>query len=157
LPADRPGNRRHHFAAFGGRKARIACRQRPLPPPHATPSNAIGSHRGAIHGRSFLIMRKCLVAAVLVLAAIAATPARAALFCDIPKNPDGFVALRDKPSGKGHVVAQMKDGDEVQLLEGSRGKWVEVLHWHGQDRKKPARAGDTRRGWVQARLIGACG
>jgi hypothetical protein len=104
-----------------------------------------------------MIMRKCLAAAILVLAAAAATPARATLYCDIPNNPDGFVALRDKPSAKGHVVAEMKNGDEVQLLEGSRGKWVEVLHWRGQDRKSPARAGNTRHGWVQARFIGACG
>jgi hypothetical protein len=102
-------------------------------------------------------MRKSLAAAVLVLVAVAATPARAALYCDIPKNPDGFVALYDKPSAKGRLVTQMKNGDEVQLLEGSRGKWVEVLHWHGQDRRSPSRAGDTRRGWVQARFIGACG
>lgn len=98
-----------------------------------------------------------LFAAVLAFTALAATPTRAALYCDIPQNPDGFVALRDKPSPKGKVIVQMKAGDEVQLLEGSRGKWVEVLHWHGQDRLKAARRGNTRQGWVQARLIGACG
>jgi hypothetical protein len=98
-----------------------------------------------------------LFAAVFTLTIFAATPTRAALFCDIPQNPDGFVALRDKPSPKGKVIVQMKAGDEVQLLEGSRGKWVEVLHWHAQDRLKPGRKGDTRQGWVQARLIGACG
>jgi hypothetical protein len=98
-----------------------------------------------------------LIAAVLALTAFAATPSRAALYCDIPQNPDGFVALRDKPSAKGKVIVQMKAGDEVQLLEGSRGKWVEVRHWHGQDRLKPDRKGDTRQGWVQARFIGACG
>jgi hypothetical protein len=51
----------------------------------------------------------------------------------------------------------MRAGDEVQLLEGSRCKWIEVLHWHGQDRRNPARAADTRRGWVQAKFIGVCG
>lgn len=102
-------------------------------------------------------MQTRLFAALLVLAAFAAAPARAALYCDIPKSPDGPVALREKPSPKGKVVILMKAGDEVQLLEGSRGKWVEVLHWHGQDRLSPTRRADTRRGWVQARLIGACG
>jgi len=95
----------------------------------------------------------CLALALTALA----SPARAALYCDIPKNDEGFVALQDKPTPKAQVVAQMKAGDEVQLLEGSRGKWVEVLHWHGQDRKSPTRAADTRRGWVQAKFIGACG
>ena len=84
-------------------------------------------------------------------------PAQAALYCDIPSNPDGFVALQDKPKARAPVIARMKAGDEVQLLEGIRGKWVEVLHWHGKDRLNRARAGDTRRGWVQARFIGACG
>ena len=98
-----------------------------------------------------------LLACLAVSLTALASPARAALYCDIPSNPDGFVALQDKPGGRAHVIAQMKAGDEVQLLEGSRGKWIEVLHWHGQDRKNRARAGDTRRGWVQARFIGACG
>lgn len=100
------------------------------------------------------------VALLLFLALIAsspASPASAALYCDIPSNPDGFVALQDKPGSRAQVIARMMPGDEVQLLEGSRGKWVEVLHWHGQDRKSRTRAGDTRRGWVQARFIGACG
>jgi hypothetical protein len=99
-----------------------------------------------------------LFAAAVVAAALAATPARAAdLYCDIPAGPDAAMALRDKPSAKGKVIVEMKAGDEVQLLEGSRGKWVEVLHWHGQDRRNVARKTDTRRGWVQARFIGACG
>lgn len=107
-------------------------------------------------------MQKRLLAAVVLLTAFAVAPARAALYCDIPKsnlpkNDHGFVALREKPAAKGKLVAQMKPGDEVQLLEGSKGKWVEVLHWHGQDRKSPARAGNTRRGWVEARFIGTCG
>lgn len=97
-----------------------------------------------------------LACLALVFTAVAA-PARAALYCDIPKNEEGFVALQDEPKAKAHVVAQMKAGDEVQLLEGSRGRWVEVLHWYGQDRKNPARAADTRRGWVQAKFIGVCG
>jgi hypothetical protein len=100
-----------------------------------------------------LALLACLA---LVLTALA-SPARAALYCDIPKTDAGFVELQDKPNARAHVIAQMKPGDEVQLLEGSRGKWVEVLHWHGQDRKSPVRAGDTRRGWVQAKFIGACG
>lgn len=102
-------------------------------------------------------MQKHLLAAVILLTAFAVAPARASLYCDIPKNGQGLVALREKPSVKGKLVAQMKQGDEVQLLEGSKGKWVEVLHWHGQDRMSPARRGNTRRGWVEARLIGTCG
>ena len=100
-------------------------------------------------------------AAVLVLTLVvvflAAAPARAALYCDIPKSPDGFVPLRDKPANKGKVIAKMSAGDEVQLVEGAGGKWIEGVHWHGQDRKNPARAADTRRGWMPARLLGPCG
>jgi hypothetical protein len=105
-------------------------------------------------------MQTRLFAALLMLAAFfssASTQAHAALYCDIPQNADGFVTLREKPSQKGKVIVQMKAGDEVQLLEGSRGKWVEVLHWRGHDRLDATRKDDTRRGWVQARLIGACG
>jgi hypothetical protein len=98
-----------------------------------------------------------LLVLAFAVSLFAIVPAKAALYCDVPSTPEGFVALRDKPSTRGHVVANMKAGDEVQLLEGHGGKWVEVLHWHGQDRKNPTRATDTRRGWVQARLIGACG
>lgn len=93
---------------------------------------------------------------VLVLAT-APKPAHAGLHCDIPRNPTGSVALQDKPNTRARVIAHMNAGDEVELLEGLRGKWVEVRHWHGQDRKSPARASDTRRGWVEARFIGACG
>jgi hypothetical protein len=105
-------------------------------------------------------MQTRLFAAILMLAAFASsvsTQAHAALYCDIPQNPEGFVALREKPSARGKVIVEMKAGDEVQLLEGSRGKWVEVLHWRGHDRLDAARKTNTRRGWVQARLIGACG
>jgi hypothetical protein len=106
-----------------------------------------------------VLMKLLPAVPALVLLWLACPPpaARAeGLHCDIPANPAGFVGLLEKPSTRAREVARMLPGDEIELLEGSRGKWVEVLHWHGHDRKNPARARDTRRGWVQARLIGAC-
>jgi len=103
-------------------------------------------------------MPKPTAFSAFALVMLLTVPARAAgLHCDIPRNEAGFVALQAKPSARAQTVARMKAGDEVELLQGLKGKWVEVLHWHGQDRKTAARAGDTRRGWVEARLIGACG
>ena len=103
------------------------------------------------------VRRLAALALPVCFLALAPCACAAGLHCDIPRNEAGFVALQEKPSARAHTLAQMKAGDEIELLDGLRGKWVEVLHWHGQDRKTPARAGDTRRGWVEARLIGACG
>jgi len=55
------------------------------------------------------------------------------------------------------LIAQMREGDEVQLLEGKQGRWLEVLHRRGDDRLDEKKRGDTRRGWAHARYISECG
>lgn len=56
-------------------------------------------------------------------------PANAALFCELLKSADGFVALRAAPDANAKLVARMRAGDEVQALEGRKGRWQEVRHW----------------------------
>lgn len=52
---------------------------------------------------------------------------------------------------------RMKENDEVQALDGTKGRWMEVLHWHGDQRLDPDRRGNTRRGWVHKRYVSECG
>jgi hypothetical protein len=99
----------------------------------------------------------------VILVAIFATlvsftgPARATLFCVIPQTPDGFVALRAAPDANARLVASMRPGDEVQLLDGKQGRWLEVRHWHGEDRLQEPTRNLFRRGWAHARYLGDCG
>jgi hypothetical protein len=103
-------------------------------------------------------MRRPFVILVLCLPAIGMPmPASAALFCEVMKSSDGFVALRDRPSAGAGLITRMRAGDEVQLLEGSKGRWREVLHWRGGDRLDPNRRARGRHGWVHARSISECG
>jgi len=86
-----------------------------------------------------------------------ASGASATSFCNVLKSPDGFVALRAAPDIKARIVARMKEDDEVQLLDGRKGQWREVLHWHGDQRLQDATRGNTRRGWMSARYMSECG
>lgn len=94
-----------------------------------------------------------LVAAFLVAAA---EPASATVFCNILKSHDGFVALRAAPNADSRLVARMKEDDEVQMLE-SKGRWMQVTHWHGDQRLDPKTRGNTRTGWVNKRYVSECG
>ncbi len=89
--------------------------------------------------------------------AVTAQPADASLFCTVLKSPDGFVALREKPDAGARIVERMRADDEVQALEGRRGRWQEVLHWRGDARYHEATRGNTRKGWVHMRYISECG
>jgi hypothetical protein len=101
-------------------------------------------------------MSRAALALLFLLTAL--VPARASLFCEIPKTPDGFVALRAAPDAKSRIVVRMRAGDEVQLLEGKQDGWLEVLHWRGDSRLDPDKnAADTRRGWAHRRYIKECG
>lgn len=102
-------------------------------------------------------MRLAFLPLVAATFLAAPQPASATAYCNVLKGHDGFVALRAAPDADARLVARMKADDEVQLLEGTKGRWVEVLHWHGDDRLDPGKRGNARKGWVHKRYISECG
>jgi hypothetical protein len=51
----------------------------------------------------------------------------------------------------------MREDDEVQLLEGQQGAWVQVRHWRGEERLGEKTRNNFRTGWVNRRFLGECG
>lgn len=94
---------------------------------------------------------------ILVLAS--ALPAAASSFCEVPSTSDGFVALRAGPSKSATLVARMKAGDEVMILEDTepRGRWYRVQWWRGQDRLDKGFEHTSGKGWVHGSLLNDCG
>ena len=78
-------------------------------------------------------------------------------FCMIRKTSDGFAALRAAPDLKAKLLARMKTGEEVQLAQGEKGRWREVIYWRGDDRLTKGYDKHTAKGWVDGRLIEDCG
>lgn len=78
-------------------------------------------------------------------------------FCLIRKTSDGFAALRAAPDLKAKLIARMKTGEEVQLAQGERGRWREVIYWRGEDRLTKGYNAHTAKGWVDGRLLEDCG
>lgn len=99
-------------------------------------------------------VRAILIVGAALMSWIA--PAAATAFCSV-EGEGGYAPLRERPSDAAALVVRMREDDEVQLLEGGAGEWVEVLHWHGQDRLDEIRRADVRRGWVRVKLLGPCG
>ncbi len=89
--------------------------------------------------------------------AFATTSSHATEFCLIRKTSDGFAALRAAPDVKAKLLARMKTGEEVQLAEGEKGRWREVIYWRGEDRLKKGYDAHTAKGWVDGRLLEDCG
>ena len=89
--------------------------------------------------------------------ACAAMPAQATEFCLIKKTTDGFAALRASPSLNAKLLARMKNGEEVQLAMGEKGRWREVIYWRGDERLSKGYAHHTAKGWVDSRLLEDCG
>jgi Bacterial SH3 domain len=83
----------------------------------------------------------------------AVEPGFATLFCAVLKSPDGFVALRAKPSIHARLLARMRTGDEVQALDGERDGWQEVYHWHSADRLHDPTRANKRHGWARSRYV----
>ena len=78
-------------------------------------------------------------------------------FCMIRKTSDGFAALRAAPDLKAKLLARMKTGEEVQLAQGEKGRWREVIYWRGEDRLTKGYDAHTATGWVDGRLLEDCG
>jgi hypothetical protein len=103
-------------------------------------------------------MRALICCTLIAAAACGITsPAAATSFCPVRKTADGFVALRAGPGPGFALVVRMQADDEVQLLEGQRGSWVEVRHWHGSERLEEKTRDKFRTGWVNKRYLGDCG
>ncbi|HEY8580005.1 MAG TPA: SH3 domain-containing protein [Beijerinckiaceae bacterium] len=97
------------------------------------------------------------LALALAASLVACGGAHATAFCEIKPTRDGFVALRAGPGADARLLARLRVGDEVMLLEESRGGWRRVRWWRADERL--ARGFDRARGdgWVRASLIRACG
>ena len=98
-----------------------------------------------------------------VLGCIAATltfatlPSQASEFCLIRKTADGFAALRAAPSLDVKRLARMKTGEEVQLVQGRKRRWREVIYLRGDDRLAKGYDAHSAKGWLDGRLLADCG
>lgn len=93
----------------------------------------------------------------IITVAVGASSSHATEFCLIRKTSDGFAALRAAPDLKAKLLARMKTGEEVQLAQGEKGRWREVIYWRGDDRLTKGYDKHTAKGWVDGRLIEDCG
>jgi hypothetical protein len=89
--------------------------------------------------------------------AVGVTSSQATEFCLIRKTSDGFAALRAAPDVKAKLLARMKTGEEVQIAQGEKGRWREVIYWQGEDRLTKGYEAHTAKGWVDGRLLEDCG
>jgi hypothetical protein len=96
-----------------------------------------------------------LAAAILVVCG--ALPSQATQFCLIAETRDGFAALRAAPSLDAKLLARMKTGEEVQIAQGVKGRWREVIYWRGDDRLAKGYGAHSAKGWVDERLLDVCG
>jgi len=99
-------------------------------------------------------IRSALFAAIVCCLA---APAAATSYCPVLKGPDGFVALRAGPGADFALLARMQEDDEVQLLDGRQGAWLQVRHWRGGERLQENTRDAFRTGWVDKRYLGECG
>ena len=84
--------------------------------------------------------------------------------CAVEPSPDGFVALRDKPSTNGKMVFSMDPGDMVVIEKRGytlvrSGNWFRVSHYKGRVFPKATdpEYRNVHQGWVHSRYVGECG
>jgi hypothetical protein len=104
--------------------------------------------------------------AAIALALLAAGGAQAEIFsaCSAKATRDGFVALRDRPSPAGGLLARMRPG-EIVVVEVKNnhvvrsGDWLRVSHFPGEAMPNPGDPGfeKVKRGWAKDKLIDDCG
>jgi hypothetical protein len=103
-------------------------------------------------------MRRILVITAAVIGLMSAMgPASATAFCAVKSTADGFVALRAAPSPDASIVARMRAGDEVLLVNAPQGRWQRVRWWRGEERVTERRTEPRASGWVNVALIEDCG
>jgi hypothetical protein len=106
------------------------------------------------------------VAVLAILLAIA-TPDRAlaTYVCTVQPSPDGFVALRAKPSADGEILAKGKEGEALVIQQRANGDWIEdgswvqVFHFPGEviPEKEAPDYNLGRVGWMHRRYVSDCG
>jgi hypothetical protein len=102
--------------------------------------------------------RTVALACVLAIGVLAAPRAAIAqtVYCRIQRTADGFVALRTGPTTSARIIARMRPGDEVVVINDQPAgrAWTEVLYWGRRvpyDRRPP-----FQQGFVYARYLVNC-
>jgi hypothetical protein len=93
------------------------------------------------------------------------TPATATSVCAVQPSRDGYVALRDKPTTSGKLIARARAGQAVVIQQRTNGeqiisgRWARVLHYPGD--VIPASTDPafkkSRIGWMSIRYVNDCG
>lgn len=104
-------------------------------------------------------------AGALAFFTLHAQDATATYVCAVQQSPDGFVALREKPSDDGDLLTKAQPGDAIVIQQNSNGdwiedgKWVSVFHYPGElipDQSDPEyNKGKT--GWMMRSFVSNCG
>lgn len=111
-------------------------------------------------------MIKGLAISFAIAMAALAPPAKAEIFsvCEVLPTPDGFVALRAKPSIKGKLLARMRPGEMAVIDVRNNdyvksGKWLRISY-HRLAGKAKNGEDDWRfvaKGWAFTDYINECG
>ena len=97
--------------------------------------------------KNVLVIAFCIFKSVL--------PAKATIFCDVLKTPDGHLALRAGPSANSKLILKIRTGDLVQVELETKTSWEKVIYHRVT--KDPA-SQTVVEGWVKWRyLSNLCG
>lgn len=91
--------------------------------------------------------------------------ANATYVCTVQKSPDGFVALRAKPSEDGDVITKAQPGDAIVIQQKSNGDWIEdgtwvsVFHYPGEviPEESDPEYNNGKIGWMHRSFVSDCG
>lgn len=106
-----------------------------------------------------------LAASALAIAALFIQPVAATYVCTVQPSPDGFVALRDKPSEDGEMITKAQPGDAIVIQQKSNGdwiedgKWVSVFHYPGEviPEESDPEYSKGKAGWMHRSFVSDCG
>lgn len=106
-----------------------------------------------------------LTACVLAIALLHVREAAATYVCTVQQSPDGFVALRDKPSEDGEMITKAQPGDAIVIQQKSNGdwiedgKWVSVFHYPGEviPEESDPEYNKGKTGWMHRSFVSDCG
>jgi hypothetical protein len=111
-------------------------------------------------------MIKQLILSFTVVTVVLSTPAKTETFnvCQVQLTPDGFVALRSKPSVKGKLLARMRTG-EMAVIDVKNDEYVQIGKWllvsyhrlDGKDSKGQENWRFVAKGWAFTDFIDECG
>lgn len=106
-----------------------------------------------------------LVVIALVIASLPAHDVAATYVCTVQQSPDGFVALRDKPSEDGEMITKAQPGDAIVIQQKTNGdwiedgKWVSVFHYPGEviPEESDPEYSKGKTGWMHRSFVSDCG